>query len=68
MPNAVSTQAISDLGPKLVRAEQALTAIPPGGRIYLGNEDCLCPFRKVHPAVSFGVSVVRVFETASSAN
>src|SRR5262249_23277028 len=26
-----------DLGCKLVRAEQALTAIPPGGRVYLGT-------------------------------
>src|SRR5258708_23039994 len=38
----VSTQAISDLGPKLVRAEQALTAIPPGSRIYLGT-GCAAP-------------------------
>src|SRR2546430_16464538 len=42
MPNTVSTQAISDLGPKLVRAEQALTAIPPGSRIYLGT-GCAAP-------------------------
>ena len=42
MPNIVSTQAISDLGPKLVRAEQALTAIPPGSRIYLGT-GCAAP-------------------------
>ena len=42
MPNTVSTQATSDLGPKLVRAEQALTAIPPGSRIYLGT-GCAAP-------------------------
>src|SRR6266404_5202705 len=42
MPNIVSTQAISDLGPKLVRAEQALTAISPGSRIYLGT-GCAAP-------------------------
>src|SRR5947209_2710740 len=42
MPNIVSTQAISDLGPKLVRAEQALTAIPPGSRIDLGT-GCAAP-------------------------
>src|SRR5258708_14635419 len=40
--NTVSTQATSDLGPKLVRAEQALTAIPPGSRIYLGT-GCAAP-------------------------
>jgi acyl-CoA hydrolase len=42
MPNTVSTQTISDLGPKLVRAEQALTAIPPGSRVYLGT-GCAAP-------------------------
>src|SRR5260370_24739035 len=42
MPNPVAPQAISDLGPKLVRAEQALTAIPPGSRIYLGT-GCAAP-------------------------
>src|SRR5258708_33482507 len=42
MPSTVSTQAISDLGPKLVRAEQALTAIPPGRGIYLGT-GCAAP-------------------------
>src|SRR5207302_6227299 len=42
MPNTVSTQATSDLGPKLVPAEQALTAIPPGSRIYLGT-GCAAP-------------------------
>ena len=42
MPNTVSTQATSDLGPKLVRAEQALTAIPPGSRVYLGT-GCAAP-------------------------
>jgi acyl-CoA hydrolase len=42
MPNTVSTQATSDLSPKLVRAEQALTAIPPGSRIYLGT-GCAAP-------------------------
>ena len=31
-----------DLGPKLVRAEQALAAIPPGSRIYLGT-GCAAP-------------------------
>ena len=40
--NTVSTQATSDLGPKLVRAERALTAIPPGSRIYLGT-GCAAP-------------------------
>ena len=40
--NTVSTQATSDLSPKLVRAEQALTAIPPGSRIYLGT-GCAAP-------------------------
>jgi acyl-CoA hydrolase len=42
MPNTVSTQATSDLGPKLVRAEQALSAIPPGSRVYLGT-GCAAP-------------------------
>jgi hypothetical protein len=42
MPNTVSTHATSDLGPKLVRAEQALTAIPPGSRVYLGT-GCAAP-------------------------
>jgi acyl-CoA hydrolase len=33
---------VLDLGPKFVSAEQALTAIPPGSRIYLGT-GCAAP-------------------------
>src|SRR6266436_9145472 len=38
----LSVSNVVDLGPKLVRAEQALTAIPPGSRIYLGT-GCAAP-------------------------
>jgi hypothetical protein len=54
MPNTVSTQATSDLFPKLVRAEQALTAIPPGSRIYLGT-GCAAP-RKLETGDGVGIA------------
>src|SRR5258708_27864731 len=41
MSGSVS-QGAADIGSKLVSAEQALTAIPPGSRIYLGT-GCAAP-------------------------
>src|SRR5258707_12334118 len=37
-----ASQGAADVGSKLVSAEQALTAIPPGSRIYLGT-GCAAP-------------------------